>query len=133
MAYSYEYPYTDPDRSNSDWILSRMKEIVNTVQDFKTWEEKHKKEYEELKSLYDNLMSGNFPKEIIDGLNDYIINRGGLDLLASLVKGVYFGLTDSGYFVAYIPDTWDDITFKTTGYDYTDPVVSEYGHLALLY
>lgn len=27
MAYNYEYPYTDPNRYNSDWILSKMKDI----------------------------------------------------------------------------------------------------------
>lgn len=27
MAYNYEYPYTDPKRYNTDWILSKMKDI----------------------------------------------------------------------------------------------------------
>lgn len=27
MAYNFEYPYTDPNRYNSDWILSKMKDI----------------------------------------------------------------------------------------------------------
>ena len=46
---------------------------------------------------------------------------------------VFFGLTDSGYFVAYIPDGWDSITFSTTGYDTTAPMQPEYGHLVLNY
>ncbi len=29
------------------------------------------------------------------------------------VKQVYFGLTSDGYFCAYIPDSWSDITFDT--------------------
>lgn len=133
MAYNYEYPYTDYDRANSDWILHRIKEIVTKIDDLEAWKTTHKEEYKELKDLYDDITSGVFPQSIIDGLNEWMINRGGLELIQSLVKGVYFGLTDDGYFIAYIPDTWNDITFKTTGYDYEDPIITDYGHLVLLY
>ena len=27
MAYNYEYPYTDPNRSNADWLLKKMKDL----------------------------------------------------------------------------------------------------------
>lgn len=27
MAYNYEYPYTDPNRYNADWLLNKMKEM----------------------------------------------------------------------------------------------------------
>lgn len=50
-----------------------------------------------------------------------------------ITAGVYFGLTDSGYFVAYIPSAWKDIKFKTTGYDINIPIQPEYGHLVLQY
>lgn len=37
-----------------------------------------------------------------------------LELLYKLlVKQVFFGLTDNGYFCAYIPESWSDITFDT--------------------
>lgn len=45
------------------------------------------------------------------------------------VKQVYFGLTDDGYFCAYIPDSWDDIDFDT-GAVYDTPT---YGRLILRY
>lgn len=132
MAYNYEYPYTDTGRANSDWILERIKEITLTIRDFREWRVRHEDEYEELKDLYDDIMSGNFPQPVIDGLHDWLVNHGGIDLLGSLVKGVYFGLTDNGYFTAFIPSTWDDITFKTTGYDYiAEDDIYDYGHLAL--
>lgn len=44
-----------------------------------------------------------------------------------LVKQVYFGLTLDGHFVAYIPDSWNDIIFDT-GYDYD---LDTYGRLIL--
>ena len=42
---------------------------------------------------------------------------------------VFFGLTMDGYFVAYIPESWDEITFDT-GADYSS---DEYGRLILEY
>ena len=44
-----------------------------------------------------------------------------------VVKQVYFGLTLDGHFVAYIPDSWDDIIFDT-GFDYDKDT---YGRLIL--
>ena len=46
---------------------------------------------------------------------------------------VFFGITDDGYFVAYIPDSWDDIEFNTTGLDIFLEMQPEYGHLVLSY
>lgn len=50
-----------------------------------------------------------------------------------ITAGVYFGLTDSGYFVAYIPDGWENVQFNTTGLDINLPNEQEYGHLVLSY
>lgn len=62
------------------------------------------------------------------GYNDIIESY-----ISEAIKMVFFGLTDTGYFVAYIPDSWDDITFNTTEYDITVPCMTEYGHLVLSY
>lgn len=53
-------------------------------------------------------------------------------LIESAIKNVFFGLTKSGHFVAYIPESWDDIIFYTSGYDY-DISGIPYGHLILRY
>lgn len=50
-----------------------------------------------------------------------------------LASMVFFGLTDSGYFVAYVPEKWDNIHFGTTGLDTDAPIQPEFGHLVLLY
>ena len=34
MAYNYEYPYTDPNRHNDDWVLHKIKEIESKLVDF---------------------------------------------------------------------------------------------------
>ena len=31
MAYNYEYPYTDPNRYNADWLLNKMKELEERI------------------------------------------------------------------------------------------------------
>ena len=48
-------------------------------------------------------------------------------IISRAVKFVYFGLTNDGYFCAYIPDSWDEITFDT-GAVYGR---SDYGRLIL--
>lgn len=52
------------------------------------------------------------------------------DYIATMVL---FGLTDSGYFVAYIPESWKSIQFNTTGLDIELAIQPEYGHLVLSY
>lgn len=49
------------------------------------------------------------------------------DVISAGVKQVYFGLTSNGYFCAYIPDSWNEITFDT-GAVYGR---SDYGRLIL--
>lgn len=46
---------------------------------------------------------------------------------------VMFGLSENGYFMAYIPSSWNDVYFKTTGYDTYVEMMPEYGHLILEY
>ena len=44
---------------------------------------------------------------------------------------IYVDISDSGYIIYHIPESWDDIKFYTTGLDITVPTESEYGHLVL--
>lgn len=55
------------------------------------------------------------------------------EVISAIIKNVWFGLTDSGYFVAYVPESWSDIIFKTTGLDIDLELMPEYGHLVLQY
>lgn len=61
-----------------------------------------------------------FEKFVESGFEDYYkeqifawIDEHLPDLMSRAVKQVYFGLNDDGHFVAYIPDSWSDITFDT--------------------
>ena len=45
---------------------------------------------------------------------------------------IFIEISDAGYFIYYIPETWEDITFNTTGLDVDIPD-REYGRLVLSY
>ena len=45
---------------------------------------------------------------------------------------IFIEISDAGYFVYFIPETWEDITFNTTGLDIDIPS-REYGRLVLSY
>lgn len=49
-----------------------------------------------------------------------------------LATMIFVEITDSGYFVYYIPEQWSDITFETTGLDVEIPN-TDYGRLVLIY
>ena len=74
-------------------------------------------------------------KDDIKIVEDWIANHSDTsymeELIAQYIKMVFFGLTDDGYFVAYIPDSWDDIIFSTSQYDDFTTLEPEFGHLIL--
>lgn len=56
MAYNYEYPYIDPNRYNSDWVLNKMKEVVNIVEQLRG---EMKGEYQDiLVNWFNEIMAG---------------------------------------------------------------------------
>ena len=44
---------------------------------------------------------------------------------------IYVDISDSGYIIYHIPESWNNIKFYTTGLDITVPTENEYGHLVL--
>ena len=47
-----------------------------------------------------------------------------------LFKMIFVGINDDGYIVYYVPQSWDEIVFNTTGLDVSIPDY-DYGHLVL--
>lgn len=77
-----------------------------------------------------------FKKFMENGFDDYYreqieawVKEHMEDIISSAIKMVFFGLTDDGYFCAYIPDSWLGIGFDT-GAVYGE---DDYGCLELYY
>lgn len=65
----------------------------------------------------------------IDNFNTDYAEKVIADYLATMI---FVEISDSGYFIYYIPESWDDIQFNTTGWD-TGYLDHSYGHLVLSY
>lgn len=83
---------------------------------------------EKLAAQFDKFIEGGFEEYYEGLLTAWILQNAG-ELLTKYIKLVFFGLTPDGYFCAWIPESWSEITFDTVA-DYSDPL---YGRLVLLY
>lgn len=81
---------------------------------------------EELKEQFQKFIESGFEDYYIEQIYKWI-DEHMEELISRAIKQVYFGLTMDGYFVAYVPDSWNDITFDT-GAVYKR---SDYGRLIL--
>lgn len=79
-----------------------------------------------LESELEKVKNGDYTSMYIDSLSAWI-DKNLQELVSKIVKYVFFELDDSGYFVAYIPQSWEFLTFDTI-MDYDNP---NYGHLTL--
>lgn len=120
-GYNYEWPYTNSDRYNDDWLIKEVLRIRDE------WAKKYP-EWETRLDQQDALIA-----EIKKELDQIVqLSPGFMEqLISKAIKNVWFGLNQDGYFVAYIPESWRDIMFATTGYDTTVHTEPEYGHLVL--
>lgn len=76
----------------------------------------------------EKLINGEYIETYVQALATWIDNN--LQVMVSkIVKYVWFEVNEDGYFVAYIPDTWDFIDFDTE----MNPDDEDYGKLALLW
>ena len=85
---------------------------------------------EELQALFDKFMESGFDDYYAEQVEKWINEH--LEFIYDhTIKQIYFGLggPDDAYLVAYIPDSWDDITFDTI-MNFSDP---NYGSLTLSY
>ena len=132
MSYTdFDFPHTHMYDSDLRELLRYVETLWKRVNVLDTWKDTHEAEYKELKDLYDAIMTGNFPESMIKSLKEWTI-KNTVDIIGAAINMVFFELTDDGYFVAYIPDGWEEIIFGTTGLD-TFPVGYDYGHLTLTY
>lgn len=81
---------------------------------------------EQLQSDFKRFIDGEYDEYYKQLIADWI-EANFANLISDGIKQVYFGLTDDGYFCAYVPDSWSEISFDT-GAVYGR---SDYGRLIL--
>lgn len=135
MWYDHLFPYTDLHDLNLDWILKVLKEMTeewkkllprleadeSNIADLQT-------RVTALETIIDGIQQGKYLDFYMTALQNWI-DANLQELVGKIVKYVWFGLTDDGHFCAYIPESWNFITFDT-GYQYDH---ENYGHLLLYY
>lgn len=97
-------------------------QIAINIQDIKGL----KAELDATLAEFEKVKNGDYVNLYIDALASWIDNNL-QELVGRVVKYVFFGLTDDGYFIAYIPDSWNFINFDTI----IQPENPLYGHLLL--
>lgn len=136
MAYFWDhYPDTNYHEINMNWFLHVAQYVKETADTMNEWKATHEKEYQDLKELVEALekwiydfSQGDIPEAILEGLKVWI-DSNVQDLLSRNIKYVWFGLTDDGYFVAYMPERWQELWFDTV----MDFESEYYGHLLIKY
>lgn len=118
-------------------VLCKLVEYINTIIQNQEYFNEQLKEYglsiEQLKAdvnlikeELEKVKNGDYVSLYLDSIINWI-DKNLQELVARIVKYVSFGLTKDGYFVAYIPPTWEFIQFDTI----VDVNSELYGHLVL--
>lgn len=133
MSY-FEFPHTRTYDSDLGWLIKKVTSYDEVIQTLNSWISENEPKLEDFEKLYDMLLSGDLPAGVQEGINKWM-QLNAVDIVGKLVKSVFFEITDDGHFVAWIPDSWNDITFNTTYYDIvlSDHPEYGYGHLVLSY
>ena len=131
MAF-FEFPHTRTYDTDLGWIIKNIKGYNDTIQALNDWIAVNTPRIEDLEAFKTALESGDLPEGVQAGIETWLTTHA-TEVISAIIKNVWFGLTDSGYFVAYVPESWSDITFKTTGLDIILDLMPEYGHLVLQY
>lgn len=122
------YPYQNLEDLNLDYLLRVADKARETLKDLGDYADR----VAELEEAVNAIKAGNLTPEMQAKIIE-IVQRDIVDLVGEMVKFVFFGLTDNGFFVAYIPEPWDSIIFNTSNYDIFLTDVPEFGRLILSY
>lgn len=131
MAF-FEFPHTRTYDSDLGWLIKRVNSYDEVIAALNEWIETNTPRIDDLEAFQEALESGDLPEGVANGIITWL-QQNAITWLTAIIKNVWFGLTDAGYFVAYVPDSWSDITFKTTGLDIILALMPDYGHLVLQY
>lgn len=95
-------------------VVSKLNELIEKYASFDDM-------VEEIQSAIDAL------QKQIDEFDTSYIEKLIKDKLSNMI---YVCISDSGYIIYYVPESWDDISFNTTGLDIQNEQLAGNGHVA---
>lgn len=95
-------------------VVSKLNELIEKYASFDDM-------VEEIQTAIDAL------QKQIDEFDTTYIEKLIKDKLANMI---YVWISDAGYIIYYVPESWDDITFNTTGLDIQNEQLADNGHVA---
>jgi hypothetical protein len=87
---------------------------------------KNNEDIQELRDYVNEFLTSGFDDALAEKIAKWIDDHLQF-IFTHTIRQVYFGLTQDGHFVAYVPDSWSDIVFDTG----SDINLSTYGRLIL--
>lgn len=113
LVYDESLSYYEVLCSVVDYLNNMVNDVNKVIDEY----ENLRKELAIVKAWIDNF-SGEYLEKLIQ------------EKIATMI---FVEISDAGYIMYYIPDTWDDITFNTTELDIEVKEYPEYGRLVLSY
>lgn len=95
-------------------VVSKLNELIEKYASFDDM-------VEEIQTAIDAL------QKQIDKFDTTYIEKLIKDKLANMI---YVWISDAGYIIYYVPESWDDISFNTTGLDIQNEQLADNGHVA---
>lgn len=95
-------------------VVSKLNELIEKYASFDDM-------VEEIQSAIDAL------QKQIDEFDTTYIEKLIKDKLANMI---YVWISDAGYIIYYVPESWNDISFNTTGLDIQNEQLADNGHVA---
>lgn len=126
----FEFPHTRTYDGDLGWLIKTVSSYDEIIEALNNWITENDPKINEILSFMEQLENGDIPDSLKTALYEWA-SENLLELIGQTIKGVVFGLTNDGYFVATYYDNWSDVTFNTTGLDIFTPLQPEYGHLTL--
>ena len=110
------------------WICKEWDRIIHYLKDICNQTNNNTIDIEALQTLFKKFMESGF-EDYYEAQIQAWIDAHMPDIIASAIQMVFFGLTEDGYFCAWIPQSWEGIVFDTI----SDFSSENYGCLTLSY
>lgn len=111
---------------NSNDFGEVLTELQQGLKEVNTTDQGQADDIKELQETLEKIKNGEYADMYVDSMDKWVDNNMP-GIVSRIVRYVSFGLTADGYFVAYIPTSWQFLQFNTI----KDPCNPLYGHLVL--